>query len=148
MRHSRGVAALPFLIEDDARLCDILGRARTIAIVGLSSRPDRPSHRVAAYLASVGYRILPVNPNESEVLGVRAVASLRDIHEPVDIVDVFRRPSAVAPIAVDAIAIRAKVLWLQDGVIEPSAARRAHAAGLKVVMDRCMLRDHRMLVRS
>jgi uncharacterized protein len=140
------VLDLSFLIDDADGILDILKGSRTIAVVGLSASPTRPSHGVASYLGAMGYRILPVNPNVKEVFGVPAVANLRDLKEPVDVVDVFRRSSEVGPIADDAIAIGAKVLWLQDGVIDAEAARRAHDAGLRVVMDRCMLRDHRRFV--
>jgi predicted CoA-binding protein len=135
-----------FLVEDDDRLRAILESARTIAVVGLSSDPHRPSNDVASYLQSCGYRIVPVNPNETQVLGEAAVASLRDIPGPIDVVCVFRRPSEVAPHADEAIAAGARVLWLQDGVIDPVSAQRAHEAGLEVVMDRCMLRDHSRLL--
>lgn len=140
------MAELDFLVDDPAGLAEILRTCRTIAVVGLSSKPSRPSFEVSRYLQAAGYRVLPVNPFEREVLGVPAVASLRQLGEPVDVVDVFRRSSEVGPVADDAIAIGAKVLWLQDGVIDVAAARRAHAAGLQVVMDRCMLRDHGRLV--
>lgn len=140
------MAELDFLVDDPAGLAEILRTCRTIAVVGLSSKPSRPSFEVSRYLQAAGYRILPVNPFEREVLGVPAVASLRQLGEPVDVVDVFRRSSEVGPVADDAIAIGAKVLWLQDGVIDVATARRAHAAGLRVVMDRCMLRDHARLV--
>lgn len=138
---------LSFLIEDDAGLRAILREARTIAVVGLSSNPARPSHDVAAYLQDAGYRIVPVNPQEREVLGVPAVPDLRAIAGPVDVVEVFRRSAEVAPHVDEAIAIGARVLWLQDGVIDGKAAQRAYAAGLRVVMDRCMLRDHARLMR-
>jgi predicted CoA-binding protein len=138
---------LTFLVEDDAGLRAILAGAHTIAVVGLSSNPKRPSHDVAAYLQDAGYRILPVNPKEQQVLGVRAVASLQDLQDRVDVVQVFRKSSEVAPHVDEAIAIVARVLWLQDGVIDREGARRAHEAGLKVVMDRCMLRDHARLMR-
>jgi predicted CoA-binding protein len=138
---------LSFLIEDDAGLRAILREAHTIAVVGLSSNPARPSHDVAAYLQDAGYRIIPVNPQERQVLGVPAVPDLRAISGPVDVVEVFRRSSEVAPHVDEAIAIGARVLWLQDGVIDRDAAQRAHAAGLRVVMDRCMLRDHARLMR-
>jgi predicted CoA-binding protein len=138
---------LSFLIEDDAGLRAILREARTIAVVGLSSNPARPSHDVAAYLQDAGYRIIPVNPQERQVLGVPAVPDLHAIGGPVDVVEVFRRSSEVAPHVDEAIAIGARVLWLQDGVIDRAAAQRAHAAGLRVVMDRCMLRDHARLMR-
>jgi predicted CoA-binding protein len=139
VRHS------PFLVEDDEGLKRIFEGARTIAVVGLSSDPDRPSHDVAAYLQRQGYRIVPVNPNEQEVLGEPARASLRAVGEPIDVVCVFRRPSEVAPHVDEAIAVGARTLWLQDGVIDPDSARRAHEAGLQVVMDRCMVRDHARL---
>jgi predicted CoA-binding protein len=139
------VAELDFLVDQPAGLAEILRTCRTIAVVGLSSKPFRPSFEVARYLQGAGYRILPVNPHEREVLGVPAVGSLRELGERVDIVDVFRRSSEVGPVVDDAIAIGAKVLWLQDGVIDVAGARRAHDAGLRVVMDRCLLRDHARL---
>jgi predicted CoA-binding protein len=120
----------------------ILASARTIAVVGLSPNPRRPSHGVARYLQRVGYRIIPVNPNVDEVLGERAYASLREISDPIDVVDVFRRSEFVGPIVDDAIAMRARAVWLQDGVSDEQAAGRARAAGLDVVMDDCMMRRH------
>ena len=120
----------------------ILESARTIAVVGLSPDPRRPSHGVARYLQRAGYRIIPVNPNIDEVLGERAYSSLREVPERVDVVDVFRRSEFVGPIVDDAIAMRAHALWLQDGVIDEPAADRARAAGLDVVMDDCMMRRH------
>ena len=124
----------------------ILASARTIAVVGLSDKPDRDSHHVAAYLQRAGYRILPVNPAVEEVLGEKAVAGLRDLREPVDVVDIFRKADAVPGLVEDAIAIGAKVVWMQDGIVHNAAADRARAAGLKVVMSRCMLRDHRAMM--
>jgi predicted CoA-binding protein len=123
----------------------ILTSARTIAVVGLSANPRRPSHGVARYLQRTGYRIIPVNPNLDEVLGERAYPSLRDIPQPVDVVDVFRRSEFVGPIVDDAIAIKAAAVWLQDGVIDEAAAARARASGLDVVMDDCMMRRHSQL---
>ena len=120
----------------------ILKKARTIAVVGLSPDPRRPSHGVARYLQRAGYRIIPVNPNVDQVLGERAYGSLREVSEPVDVVDVFRRSEFVGPIVDDAIAMRARALWLQDGVVDELAAQRARAAGLDVVMDDCMMRRH------
>jgi predicted CoA-binding protein len=120
----------------------ILTSARTIAVVGLSANPRRPSHGVARYLQRVGYRIIPVNPNLEEVLGERAYPTLREIPQPVDVVDVFRRSEFVGPIVDDAIAINATAVWLQDGVFDEEAAARARAAGLDVVMDDCMMRRH------
>jgi len=120
----------------------ILESARTIAVVGLSPDPRRPSHGVARYLQRAGYRIIPVNPNVDEVLGERAYGSLREVSDPIDVVDVFRRSEFVGPIVDDAIAMRVRALWLQDGVIDELAAERARAAGLDVVMDDCMMRRH------
>jgi len=120
----------------------ILTASRTIAVVGLSANPLRPSHGVARYLQRVGYRIIPVNPNVEEVLGERAYPSLRDIPQPVDVVEVFRRSEFVGPIVDDAIAIKASAVWLQDGVVDEAAAGRARASGLDVVMDDCMMRRH------
>jgi predicted CoA-binding protein len=115
---------------------------KTIAVVGLSSDRARPSYGVARYLQRQGYRIIPVNPNEQEVLGEQAYPSLREVPVPVDVVDVFRRSEYVPEVVEEAIAIGAPVLWLQQGVIHPQAAARAQAAGLAVVMDRCMKVEH------
>ena len=120
----------------------IFTSARTIAVVGLSPDPRRPSHGVARYLQRVGYRIIPVNPHVNEVLGERAFPSLRDVKERIDVVDVFRRSEFVGPIVDEAIAIKAAAVWLQDGVVDEAAAERARAAGLDVVMDDCMMRRH------
>jgi predicted CoA-binding protein len=140
---------LDFLVNDDATLAKILAETRTIAVVGLSSDPMRPSNDVASYLRDLGgYRVIPVNPHETEVLGEKAVASLQDlIGRDVDVVEIFRRPGDVIPHIEEAKKIGAKVFWMQDGTGSREAAERAHAAGLIVVMDRCMLRDHMRLVR-
>jgi predicted CoA-binding protein len=132
---------------DDRELRALLGSARTIAVVGLSSRPDRPSHDVAAYLQSHGYRIVPVNPNEREVLGERAYPSLRDIPPEigVDVVDVFRGAEHAPEIARDAVAIGAKALWLQQGIVDDEAYRISSAAGLDVVMGICIRTTKRRL---
>ncbi|HEV7643893.1 MAG TPA: CoA-binding protein [Pyrinomonadaceae bacterium] len=120
----------------------ILDECKTIAVVGLSSDTMRPSHGVAGYMQKQGYRVIPVNPNETEVLGEKAFNDLSSIGEPVDLVDIFRN-SAFAGEAVDeAIKIGAKAVWLQEGVIDTAAAKRAEDAGLLVVMDRCWLKDH------
>jgi len=120
----------------------ILADCRTIAVVGLSSSPTRPSHGVAAYMQRQGYRVIPVNPNETEVLGQKAYASLADVPEQIDLVDIFRRWNEAGAAVDDAIAVGAKAVWLQEGVIDEAAAKRAHDAGLLVVMDRCWLKDH------
>ena len=120
----------------------ILERYKRIAIVGLSSNPFRPSHFAAIYLLAEGYDIVGVNPKETQVLGRPCYSSLRDIPGRVDVVDIFREPSAVPPIVDDAIAIGAKVVWMQLGVVHEAAAERARQAGLEVVMDRCMKIEH------
>jgi predicted CoA-binding protein len=130
----------------DARTPDpadkILRSARTIAVVGLSANPRRPSYGVARYLQRAGYRIIPVNPNIAEVLGERAYATLSELPGPVDVVEVFRRSEFAGAIVDEAIAIGAGAVWLQDGVVDEAAAERARAAGLDVVMDDCMMRRH------
>lgn len=130
------------LFNEPATVERILSTAKTIAVVGLSPNPHRPSHGVARYLQRAGYRIIPVNPVADEVLGERARASLLEIAEPVDVVDVFRRAEFVSDITDQAIAIKARALWLQDGVVDPESAQRALDAGLDVVMDDCMMRRH------
>src|SRR5579863_10099257 len=124
-------------------ILDLLRSSKTIAVVGLSSNPARPSNEVATYFQSVGYRIIPVNPNESEVLGEKSYTRLEDIPEPIDIVDVFRRSEDVPPVAVSAIAINAKVLWLQLGIENAASAEKASAAGLTVVENSCLLIEHK-----
>ncbi len=131
-----------------SRIIDILDRARTIAVVGLSSKRYRPSCGVAEYLKRCGYRIIPVNPNEGEVLGERSYPDLDSVPGEVDIVDIFRRPEFVPEIVEAAIRKGAKAVWMQEGVFHEAAARRAEAAGLAVAMDRCILKDHRRLARA
>jgi predicted CoA-binding protein len=125
----------------EAERLQLLQSVKTIAIVGLSPKVDRPSYRVAAGLQKLGFRIVPVRPATDEVLGEKAYASLSEIPFPVDLVDVFRAPDQIAPIIDEAIAIGAPRLWLQEGVINEAEALRAKAAGLQVVMDRCLWRD-------
>jgi predicted CoA-binding protein len=134
----------PVLPSDD-ELRSILGSARVVAVVGLSSKAWRPSNEVATYLQGKGYRIVPVNPNETEVLGERSYPSLLDVPEPVDAVDVFRRSEHTPAIARDAVRIGAKVLWLQDGVVNAEAYRIATEGGLDVVMGTCMMRERQRL---
>jgi predicted CoA-binding protein len=124
---------------------EILETARTVAVVGLSDKPDRDSYHVAAYLQRAGYRVIPVNPAVKEVLGEKAYARLRDVPGRIDVVDVFRKAEAVPEIVEDAIAVGAKAVWMQDGVVHNEAAARARAAGLRVVMSKCMLREHARL---
>ena len=120
----------------------ILERYRRIAMVGLSSNPFRPSHFAAIYLLSEGYDVIPVNPRESEILGRKSYPSLAAVPGPIEVVDIFREPAAVPAIVEEAIAAGAKVVWMQLGVIHEEAAERARAAGLEVVMDRCMKIEH------
>ena len=128
----------------DPKLRQILAY-KTIAVVGLSVKPDRPANTIPAYLQQQGYRIIPVNPNLTEALGEKAYASLRDIPGPVDVVEIFRRAEDVPPVVEDAIAIGAKVVWMQSGIVNEAAAAQAEAAGLQVVMDACMGETHRAL---
>jgi uncharacterized protein len=128
------------------RAAEILRSARTIAVVGLSGRRFRPSYGVAEYLQRAGYRVIPVNPFETAILGETCYPDLDSVPEPIDIVDIFRRPEFVPEIVEAAIRKGAKMVWMQEGVIHEPAARRAEEAGLAVAMDRCILKDHRRLV--
>ncbi|HEX4841157.1 MAG TPA: CoA-binding protein [bacterium] len=130
------------------RMAQIVRSARTIAVVGLSDKPDRPSNEIARYLQQAGYRIIPVNPRLAEALGERAYSSLREISEHVDVVLIFRRPEAVPPIVEEAIAIEAPVVWMQPGAENLDAASRAQAAGLTAVVGMCMRTMHRSLAGS
>jgi hypothetical protein len=121
---------------------EMLTKYRTVAVVGLSPDPGKPSHEVAAYLKRAGYRIIPVNPACREVLGERCYPTLADVPGEVEIVDVFRRSEFLPEIVEQAIAKGARVVWMQEGVVNEEAARRAEEAGLEVVMDRCMLKEH------
>ena len=125
-----------------ASIPELLARSHVIAVVGLSSKRFRPSYGVAEYMQEHGYRIIPVNPNETEVLGEKAYARIEDIQEHIDIVDIFRRPEFVEPIVDSAIRLGAGAIWMQEGVVHEDAARKAREAGLAVVMDRCILKEH------
>jgi predicted CoA-binding protein len=127
---------------------EILKTSKYVAVVGLSPKANRPSLKVAAYLKEQGYRIIPVNPQEHEILGELSYPDLDSIPVPVDVVDIFRRSKLVPPIVEEAIKIRAKAVWMQEGVINEDAAERAREAGLKVVMDRCMLKEHKKLEKQ
>lgn len=127
-------------------MIEMLREGRTIAVVGLSSKRLRPSHGVAAYMQQHGYRIIPVNPVETEVLGEKAYATLAEVPERIDIVNVFRQPDAVPGVVDEALALGVKYLWLQEDVVHEAAAAKARAAGVKVVMDRCILKEHRRLM--
>ncbi|MGD8341069.1 MAG: CoA-binding protein [Gammaproteobacteria bacterium] len=137
---SAGFDVTPY--QDPLKIQRVLRESKTIAIVGLSSNPLRPSNFVGFYLKRHGYRVIPVNPREPEILGEKSYASLEEIPDPVDIVDVFRRPDAVPEIAHAAVAIGAKTLWCQYGVISEEGAHIAEAGGLTVIMDRCLKVEH------
>ncbi len=125
---------------------DILEKSKVIAVVGLSPKPERDSHEVAKYLQGQGYRIVPVNPRADTILGEKSYPDLASIPEKVDVVDIFRRSDDVPPVVDQAIAIGAKAVWMQLGIVNEGAAAKAREAGLGVVMDRCMLVEHRDLV--
>jgi predicted CoA-binding protein len=133
------MASLP---ESDP-ITDLLKRSRTIAVVGLSNSPLRPSHGVSAYMQSHGYRIIPVNPKIRGSLGEKAYASLLEVPEKVDVVNIFRRPEIVEEAVDQAIRLKVPVIWMQEGVVHENAAQKARAAGILVVMDRCILKEHR-----
>jgi len=123
-------------------ISDILERYKSLTIVGLSSKWSRPSHGVATYMQSKGYRIIPVNPQETSVLGEKAYASLEEVSEPLEVVVIFRRPEFVAAVVEAAIRKGAKVIWMQEGIVHEEAAQRAREAGVQVIQDRCILKEH------
>ena len=133
--------------EDEESITELLASAKTIAVVGLSSKPYRSSFGVAEYLQSSGYRIIPVNPNETEVLGEKSYARLEDVPEKIDIVDVFRRSELVSDVVDAAIRVGARAVWMQQGVEDQPSAERARRAGLFVVMDHCIAQELHKLRR-
>jgi len=128
-------------------IADVLRQAKTIAVVGLSDNPLRPSYGVAAYMQSQGYRIIPVNPNIDEALGEKSYRSLMDVPEKIDIVNIFRRPEFVEEIVDQAIQLNVPAIWMQEDVVHEKAAEKARQAGIFVVMDRCILKEHRARMR-
>jgi uncharacterized protein len=140
-------ASGPALHPSDQQIKELLQKAHTIAVVGLSSSRFRASYGVSQYMQSAGYRIIPVNPNENEVLGEKSYSRLEDVPDKIDVVDVFRRSEFVPEIVDAAIRVGARAIWMQDGVVDEAAAQRARDAGLFVVMDDCILREHRRLMR-
>jgi hypothetical protein len=126
---------------------ELLKSAKTIAVVGLSCNPLRPSHGVSAYMQSQGYRIIPVNPRIDSCLGEKAYASLLEVPEKIDIVNIFRRPEFVEEIVDQAVQLKVPAIWMQENVVHEGAAKKARKAGLFVVMDRCILKDHRARFR-
>lgn len=131
----------------DDPIADLLRKSKTIAVVGLSDNPMRPSHGVSAYMQSQGYRIIPVNPEIRELLGEKSCPSLGDVPEKIDIVNIFRRPEFVEEIVDQAIALKVPAIWMQEDVVNEAAAEKARTAGIFVVMDRCILKEHRARVR-
>ncbi len=134
-------------VSEAERIADLLKHSKTIAVVGLTDNPLRPSFGVSSYMQSHGYRIIPVNPNVTESLGERAYASLLDVPEKIDIVNIFRRPEAVPEVVDEAIQLNVPAIWMQEGVVHEAAAEKARKAGIFVVMDRCILKEHMRYVR-
>lgn len=135
-----------FVNPPDAAIRACLERAKTIAVVGLSPRPDRPSHRIARRLQQWGYRVIPVRPAVTEVLGEKAYARLSEVPDPIDLVDIFRAAKQIGPIVEQCIALRTPAIWIQQGIVNEAAATRARDAGLFVVMDRCIAVEYRRLM--
>ncbi len=133
------------MLTNFAKIKEILAQSKTIAMVGLSPKENRPSNIVARYLMAAGYTIIPVNPGQGEILAEKCYPSLLEIPQAVDLVDIFRRPEEVGPVVDDAIQIGAKVVWMQEGIVNEEAALVARAAGLTVIMDRCLKIDHASL---
>ena len=131
--------------KESDRITEVLKTAKTIAVVGLTDSPLRPSYGVSLYMKSQGYNIIPVNPKINDWMGKKAYASLLDVPEKIDIVNVFRRPDAVPEVVEQAIQIKAPVIWMQEGVVHEQAAEKARQAGIFVVMDLCILKEHRKL---
>jgi len=135
-------------MNEHSTIENILKNFKTIAVVGLSSNQMRPSNGVARYMQKVGCKVIPVNPNETEIHGEKSYANLRDIPFPVELVDIFRRSEEAGHAVDEAIAIGAKAVWMQEGVVDEEAAKRAEAAGLLVVMDKCWLKKHAQMIKS
>ncbi len=127
---------------DALKIAGLLRQSKTIAVVGLSPKPERPSHGVSLYMQAQGYKIIPVNPGQSEILGEKAYKELRDVPGTIDIVNIFRESSAVPEIVDQAIEKKAKAVWMQEGIVHNTAAAKARAAGLIVVMDKCIYKEH------
>ena len=142
------VCEIPLTQATDEDIVDVLTRYKKVAVIGLSPKSERASHRVAKYLMDNDYDITPVNPMQDEILGKTSYASLLDIPGEVEVVDIFRKPNVVMDIVEQAIKKGAKVIWMQEGIVNNAAADRAREAGLKVVMDKCMLKGHAVMVRA
>jgi uncharacterized protein len=135
------------IVPEAERITDLLKNSKTIAVVGLTDNPLRPSFGVSSYMQSQGYHIIPVNPNVRDSLGEKAYASLLDVPEKIDIVNIFRRPEAVPDIVEQAIQLKVPAIWMQEGVVHEEAAEKARKAGIFVVMDLCILKEHRRYLR-
>ncbi|MGA1796927.1 MAG: CoA-binding protein [bacterium] len=142
------VCELPLENADSEEIRDILQRFRSVAVIGVSGNNEKASHQVARYLKEHGYTIYPVNPRYPSILGRDCYPSLLEIPDPIEVVDIFRRPSAVPDIVEDAISRGARVIWMQQGIVNNEAAQRARDAGLRVVMDRCMMSEHKRLAKE
>lgn len=134
------------ILTAEEEIRSLLSSAKTVAVVGISPKPERDSHRVAAYLKDKGYRVVPVRPAQEEILGEKAYARLDDVPGPVDIVDVFRRPEQVPAHAEEALRLRPRAFWMQEGIEHREAAELLTAAGIDVVMNRCIMREHARLL--
>lgn len=144
MENKEEMCELPAFRVSDEEARKVMDRYKTIAVVGLSSNPEKPSHFVPKYLKEHGYTIVPVNPTaKGEILGQKVHAGLKDVPQKIEVVDIFRPSKDVPPIVEDAIAIGAKVIWMQEGIVNNAAAERAKAAGLTVIMDKCMMKVHK-----
>src|SRR3954466_11070077 len=135
----------PAFNASSPEIAEMLRTAKVIAVVGLSPKPERPSHGVSAYMQGQGYKIIPVNPGHDEILGEKAYKSLLDVPGPIDIVDIFREPAAVPEIVDQATQMKAKAIWMQEGIVHNEAAEKARAAGLKVVQNKCIYKEHAKL---
>jgi predicted CoA-binding protein len=133
-------------MNNDSVLKEILLSTKTIAVVGLSSNPDKESYRIASYLKDQGYRIIPVNPTATEILGEKVYPDLVSVPEKIDVVEIFRKSEDVPPVVDDAIKAGARVIWMQEGIVNEEAAQKAQEAGMQVVMDTCMRVSHRRLI--
>jgi predicted CoA-binding protein len=133
-------------MNNDQMMKDILLSTKTIASVGLSSNPEKESYWIVSYLKAQGYRVIPVNPTADEILGEKSYPDLESVPERIDVVQVFRKPEDVSPVVDSAIKVGAKVVWMQEGIVNEEAAQKARQAGLQVVMDACMRATHRRLI--
>jgi predicted CoA-binding protein len=142
------VCEVPAYETTSDEIKDILTNVKTIAIVGISPKNERDSNKVARYLQQEGYKIIPVNPNYKEVIGLKSYSSISKVTEEIDVVDIFRKPSVITEIVESAIRMDVKVIWMQEGIVNNEAAEKAKNAGLKVVMNKCMMKEHIKMMRQ